>query len=93
VYEQLGATVTVVPEIDIFNSYFPDKILDLKVDHRYERHPLFDEYPSDDEQQDYLVFDHYEDSKDDAKVGLVMEDIKFDQEQPLVEAHEEVMYT
>jgi hypothetical protein len=32
-------------------------------------------------------------SKDDAEVGLVTEDIKFDQEQPLVEAHEEVIYT
>jgi hypothetical protein len=74
VYEQLGATVTTILEIDIFNSYFPKKIIDLKVDYRYERQPPFDEYPSDDEQQAYLVFDHYEDSKDDAEVGLVTED-------------------
>jgi hypothetical protein len=80
VYEQLGAEVTIVPEIDIFNSYFLYKIIDLKVDHRYERQPLFDEYPSDDEQQAYLVFDHYEDSKDDTEVGLVTKDIKLDQE-------------
>jgi hypothetical protein len=33
--------------------------------------PFFYEYPSDDEQQAYLVFDHYEDNKDDAEVGLV----------------------
>jgi hypothetical protein len=37
--------------------------------------PIFDEYSSDDEQQAYLIFDHYEDSKDDAEVGLVTEDI------------------
>jgi hypothetical protein len=41
VYEQLGAIVTIVPEIYIFNSYFPDKITDLKADHSYERQPLF----------------------------------------------------
>jgi len=93
VYEQLGVAITIVPEIYIFNSYFPDKIIDLKDDHRYERQPLFDEYPSDDEKQYYLVFDHYEDSKDDVEVGLVTKDIKFDQEHPLVEAHEEVIYT
>ena len=75
VYEQLGVTVTIVPEINIFNSYFPNKIIDLKVDHRYERQPIFDEYPSDDEQQAYLVFDHYEDSKDDVEVGLVTNDM------------------
>jgi hypothetical protein len=80
VYEQLGVTITTVPEINIFNNYFHDKITDLKAGHRYERQPLFDEYPSDGEQQAYLVFDHYEDSKDDVEVSLVTEDIKFDQE-------------
>jgi len=42
VYEQLGATITTVPKIYIFNNYFPDKITDLKVDHRYERQPIFE---------------------------------------------------
>jgi hypothetical protein len=78
VYEQLEETIIIVPEIDIVNSYILDEIIDLKVDHRYEIQPLFDEYPSDDEQQDYLVFNHYEDSKDDVEVCLVTEDIKFD---------------
>jgi hypothetical protein len=85
VYEQLEATVTTVPEMDIFNSYILDEIIVLKVDHRCEGKPIFDKYSSDDEQQAYLIFDHYEDSKDDAEVGLVTEDItqSFDQEQAL----------
>ena len=71
VYEQLEAIVTIVPKKDIFNSYILDEIIVLKVDHRYERKPIFDGYSSDDEQQAYLIFDHYEDNKDDAEVGLV----------------------
>ena len=74
VYEQLEAAVTTVPEMDIFNSYILDEIIVLKVDHRYERKPIFDGYSSDDEQQAYLIFDHYEDSNDDAEVGLFIED-------------------
>jgi hypothetical protein len=57
--------------MDIFNSYILDEIIVLKVDHRCEGKPIFDKYSSDDEQQVYLIFDHYEDSKDDAEVGLV----------------------
>ena len=71
VYEQLEATITIVLEMDIFNSYILDEIIVLKVDHRYERKPIFDGYSSDDEQQAYLIFDHYEYSKYDAEVGLV----------------------
>jgi hypothetical protein len=71
VYEQLEATVTVVPEMDIFNSYILDEIIVLEVDHRYEGQPFFDEYSSDDEKQAYPIFDHYEDREDDAEVGLV----------------------
>jgi hypothetical protein len=95
VYEQLEATVIVVPEMDIFNNYILDEIIVLEVDHRYEGKPIFNEYSSDDEQQAYPIFDHYEDREYDAEVGLVIEDItrRFDQEQPLVEAHEEIVYT
>jgi hypothetical protein len=63
VYEQPEATVTAVPEMDILNSYILDGITVLEVDHRYERQPIFYEYSSDDEQQDYPTFDHYEDTK------------------------------
>jgi hypothetical protein len=73
VYEQLEATVTTVPEMDIFNSYILDEIIVLKVDHRHERQPIFDGCSSDDEHQAYLIFDHYEDSKDDGEFGLVIE--------------------
>jgi quinol monooxygenase YgiN len=95
VYEQLEATIIVVPEMDIFNNYILDEIIVLEVDHRYEGQLIFDEYSSDDEQQSYPIFDHYEDREYDAEVGLVTEDITriFDQEQPLVEAHEEIVYT
>jgi hypothetical protein len=40
VYEQLEATVTIVPEMDIFNSYILDEIIVLKVDHRCEGKPI-----------------------------------------------------
>jgi hypothetical protein len=50
VYEQLEASVTVVLEMDIFNSYILDEVIVLEVDHRYEGQPIFDEYSSDDEQ-------------------------------------------
>jgi hypothetical protein len=95
VYEQIEATITVVPEMDIFNNYILDEITILEVDHRYDGQPIFDEYSSDNEQQAYPIFDHYEDKEYDAEVGLVIEDItrRFDQEQPLVEAHEEIVYT
>jgi hypothetical protein len=59
VYEQLEAAITIVPEMDIFNSYILDDIIVLKVDHRHKRKPIFDGYSSDDEKQDYLIFDHY----------------------------------
>jgi hypothetical protein len=71
VYEQLEATITTVHVMDIFNNYILDEIIVLKVDHKHERKPIFDEYSSDDEKQAYLIFDHYEDSKDDVEVGLV----------------------
>jgi hypothetical protein len=66
VYEQLEVVVTPVPEMDICNNYIIDEIIVLKVDHRPERKPIFYGYSSDYEQQYYLIFDHYEDSKDDA---------------------------
>jgi hypothetical protein len=95
VYEQMEEAVTTVPEMDIFNNYILDEITILKVDHGCEGQPIFDKYSSDDEQQDYLIFYHYEDNKDDAEVGLVTEDItqSFDQEKPLVEAREEIVYS
>jgi hypothetical protein len=95
VYEQLEATVTVVPKMDIFNNYILDEIIVLEVDHRYQGQPVFDQYSSDDEQQDYPIFYHYEDREYDVGVGLAIEDItqRFDQEQPLVEAHEDIVYT
>jgi hypothetical protein len=61
-YEQPEATVTTVPEMDIFDSYILNGITILEVDHRNEGQPFFDEYSSDDEQQDYSTFDHYEDT-------------------------------
>jgi hypothetical protein len=81
--------------MDIFSSCILDEITVLEVDHSYEGHPIFDECSSDDEKQDYPIFDHYEDREDDAEDGLVIENItrRFDQEQPLVEAHEEIIYT
>jgi hypothetical protein len=66
VYEQLQATIIVVLEMDIFNNYILDEITVLEVDHRYEGQSIFDEYSSDDEQQTYPIFDHYEDMEDDA---------------------------
>jgi hypothetical protein len=95
VYEQLEATVTIVLEMDIFNNYILDEITILEVDHRYEGQPVFDEYSSDDEHKAYPIFDHYEDREYDAEVSLVPEDKTriFDQDQPLVEVHEEIIYT
>jgi hypothetical protein len=95
VYEQLEETVTTIPEMDIVNSYILDENNVLKVDHRHERQPIFVVYSSDGEHQYYLIFDHYEDSKDDAEVGLVTEETtrEFDHDQPLVEAREEIVYT
>jgi hypothetical protein len=66
VYEQLEATFTVVPKMDIFNNYILDEVTILEVDHRYEGQPVFDEYSTDDEKQDYPIFDHYEDMEHDA---------------------------
>jgi hypothetical protein len=57
--------------MDIFKSYILDEIIVLKVSHRHERKPIFDGYPRDYEKQAYLIFVHYEDSKDDAEVGIV----------------------
>jgi hypothetical protein len=74
VYEKLEEEVTSVSEMDIFNSYILDEIIVLKVDYRHERKPIFDGYSSEDEKQAYLIFDHYEDSKEDAKFGLEIED-------------------
>jgi hypothetical protein len=79
VYEQPEATVTVVPEMDIFNSYILDGIIVLEVDHRYEGKPIFYEYSSDDEQQAYPTFDHYEDTKQHDK-----------EEEPSIDIHEEI---
>ena len=42
VYEQLEEVVTIVSEMDIFNSYILNEITYLKVDHRYERQPIFE---------------------------------------------------
>jgi hypothetical protein len=61
-YEQPEATVTVVPEMDMFDSYILDGITILEVDHINEWKPFFDEYSSDDEKQAYPTFDHYEDT-------------------------------
>ena len=47
----------------IFKSYILDEIIVLEVDHRCQGQLVFDEYSSDDEQQAYPTFDHYEDSK------------------------------
>jgi hypothetical protein len=60
-YEQPEETVTTIPEMDIFDSYILHGITILEVDHRNEGKPFFDEYSSDDEQQDYPTFDYYED--------------------------------
>jgi hypothetical protein len=56
-YEQPEATDTTFPETDIF-----DGITILEEEYRNEGQPLFDEYYSDDEQQAYPTFDHYEDT-------------------------------
>jgi hypothetical protein len=48
-YEQPEVAVTVVPEMDIFDSYILDGITILEVEHRNEGKPFFDEYSSDDE--------------------------------------------
>jgi hypothetical protein len=84
VYEQLEETITIVPEIDIFNNYILDEIIVLEVDQRYEGQSIFDEYSSDDEQQAYPIFDDYEDMEYDAEVGLVTKGITqiFDQRNP-----------
>jgi hypothetical protein len=79
VYEQPEASVTVVPEMDILNSYILDGIIILEVDHRYEGQPIFYEYSSDDEQQAYPTFDHYEDTKQHDK-----------EEEPSIDIHEEI---
>jgi hypothetical protein len=79
VYEQPEATVIDFPEMDIFNSYILDGITILLVDHRYEGHPIFYEYSSDDEKQDYPTFDHYEDTKKHDK-----------EEEPSIDKHEDI---
>jgi hypothetical protein len=56
-YEQPEAADTTVPETYIF-----DGITILEEEYRNEGQPLFDEYYSDDEQQAYPTFDHYEDA-------------------------------
>jgi hypothetical protein len=89
-YEQPEATVTVVPEMDIFNSYILDGIIVLEVDHRYEGKPFFDEYSSDDEQQAYPTFDHYEDTeRHDKKQSFPMVPIYDDYESDPWESHGE----
>jgi hypothetical protein len=89
-YEQPEAAVTVVPEMDIFNSYILDGIIVLEVDHRYEGQPLFDEYSSDDEQQAYPTFDHYEDTdRHDNKKRFPMVPIYDDYESDPWESQEE----
>jgi hypothetical protein len=79
VYEQPKATVIVVPEMDIFNSYILDGITILEFDHRYEGNPIFYEYSSDDEQQYYPTFDHYDNTKQHDK-----------KEEPSIDIHEEI---
>jgi hypothetical protein len=89
-YEQPEAAVTDVPEMDIFDSYILDGITILEVDHRNEGKPFFDEYSSDDEQQAYPTFDHYEDTdRHDNKQSFPMVPIYDDYESDPWESHGE----
>jgi hypothetical protein len=76
--------------MDIFDSYILNGITILEVDHRNEGQPFFDEYSSDDEQQAYSTFDHYEDTdRHDNKQSFPMVPIYDDYESDPWESHGE----